>query len=506
MAARRNPSLAVRATVVLALAASSLLGAFPRAGRAAFPATVVRRVRVDVAALAPEGVRRPLALGRNGVLRTTAAARTRAARVCAPIWFTAVGFTWEQRGEGETAAEVAVSDDGRSFARTRELESEGGADPGSAEPMGPDHGTNLLWTDGGRCVRIALDLPSGAAVAGLRAVFVNSSGTAAGPGTGPPDAGPGAGLEPASAMTRRGRIITREQWGADPRLLNCTPDVAPALKMGFVHHTAGTNSYSRGQVDDILRGIYAFHTNGRGWCDIAYNFLVDKFGRVYEGRSGGITVPVVSAATQGFNTGSFSVSAIGNFSTKRPTTSMMRAIRRVIAWRLDVAHLPPTGHTIMTSGGGDNTRYSEGTDVKLPVISMHRVTGYTACPGNRLAALLDEIREKVDRMGLPKIYRPELSATEIGTGVGDLRVAARASARLTWSVHVEDEKGATFAVLPDQGGDRLGLTWTPSDTAPYPREAGTYYVVVRGTDGDGRLARPARLVFTVKLSRFEPLR
>ena len=37
----------------------------------------------------------------------------------------------------------------------------------------------------------------------------------------------------------------------------------------------------------LLRSIYAYHTQSRGWSDVGYNFLVDRYGRLYEGRAGG---------------------------------------------------------------------------------------------------------------------------------------------------------------------------------------------------------------------------
>ncbi len=49
-----------------------------------------------------------------------------------------------------------------------------------------------------------------------------------------------------------------------------------------VHHTAGTNSYSQSQVPGIMRGIWYYHVQSQGWCDVAYNFFVDRFGQAWE--------------------------------------------------------------------------------------------------------------------------------------------------------------------------------------------------------------------------------
>ena len=57
----------------------------------------------------------------------------------------------------------------------------------------------------------------------------------------------------------------------------------------FVHHTASSSSYSAADVPSLIRGFYRFHVLSRGWFDIGYNYLVDRYGRIYEGRSGGIT-------------------------------------------------------------------------------------------------------------------------------------------------------------------------------------------------------------------------
>ena len=73
-----------------------------------------------------------------------------------------------------------------------------------------------------------------------------------------------------------------------------------------------TNTYTADQAAGLVRGMYAYHVNGNGWCDIGYQFLVDRFGRLYEGRFGGDYKNVVGAQAAGFNMQSFGISSIAN--------------------------------------------------------------------------------------------------------------------------------------------------------------------------------------------------
>ena len=84
----------------------------------------------------------------------------------------------------------------------------------------------------------------------------------------------------------------------------------------------------------IIRGIYAYHVQGRGWSDIGYNFLVDRFGRLWEGRFGGIDRPVIGGHTLNFNTNTFAVSAIGDFELVEPTAAIIESIAQLMAWKL----------------------------------------------------------------------------------------------------------------------------------------------------------------------------
>ena len=66
-----------------------------------------------------------------------------------------------------------------------------------------------------------------------------------------------------------------------------------------------------------MRGIEVYHVQGNGWNDIGYNFLVDRFGTIYEGRGGGIDQNVIGAHAQGFNSGTVGVALVGNFTASR---------------------------------------------------------------------------------------------------------------------------------------------------------------------------------------------
>src|SRR5919201_3748539 len=86
-------------------------------------------------------------------------------------------------------------------------------------------------------------------------------------------------------------IVTRHDWHANEAIRRGTPLYAPTLKFAVVHHTAGSNDYGPSQSAAIVRAIEAYHVLGNGWNDIGYNFLIDRYGQVFEGRYGGVDRP-----------------------------------------------------------------------------------------------------------------------------------------------------------------------------------------------------------------------
>ena len=184
-----------------------------------------------------------------------------------------------------------------------------------------------------------------------------------------------------ASFTPKPTIYSRAQWGANEALRDKGSLRYFEVHAGFVHHTVNANDYTRAEVPGLLRSIYAYHTQSRGWSDVGYNYLVDRFGRTWEGRYGGVDRAVVGAHTLGYNDYAFAMSAIGNFDIKKPSSAMVQAYGALFAWKLSL-------HGIDAS----SPRQTVGPD-DFPAINGHRDAGSTACPGRHLYAKLGRIRE-----------------------------------------------------------------------------------------------------------------
>jgi flagellar hook assembly protein FlgD len=242
---------------------------------------------------------------------------------------------------------------------------------------------------------------------------------------------PGRTLQVAGAPT----IVPRSGWNADEKIRRANPSFAPALRLALVHHTAGANGYTAAQSPAIVRAIQLYHVKGNGWNDIGYNFLVDRFGQVFEGRYGGIERNVVGAHAEGFNTGSVGVALLGEYSSLAVAQKARDALAALLAWRLDIAHVDPATTLSFVSGG--NARFPAGLPVFLRTVSGHRDTGFTDCPGNVLYGLLTQLAGDASRIGLPKLYSPDVT----GAGPGLVRFKARLSSALPWTIDVFDATG-----------------------------------------------------------------
>jgi hypothetical protein len=186
------------------------------------------------------------------------------------------------------------------------------------------------------------------------------------------------GLVPALASCKRKcshdslNITPRSDWqAADPNLdasgehglydpttnpegwLVYDRPLSQVLTTIIVHHSALPPS------DGPLE-IQSMHMRRRGFADIAYHFVIDDAGQIYEGRA----LEVRGAHTGGHNTGTLGIVLLGNFEETFPTEAQLAALRTLVGCLSEefaITHL--AGHKDFQPGA-------------------------TVCPGRNLAPLL----------------------------------------------------------------------------------------------------------------------
>ncbi|MBO9555490.1 N-acetylmuramoyl-L-alanine amidase [Cellulomonas sp.] len=305
---------------------------------------------------------------------------------------------WEAVGQSDLAPDAGGADD------------RAGGHRGATDPVVALHADGLqIWAEAAT-----------GSITGLKAVLID-------PGEDPADAAANGASSTGGAVVRNASlvrrtsatvvptaaavgpaIITRAAWGADESLRTCNADLAPTTLAAAVHHTASTNDYGPDDVPGLLRGFLEYHTRpeaagGRGWCDLGYNFLVDKFGRVFEGRAGSITKAVIGVHTGGFNSRTIGIAAIGDYSTAAPSGAMLESLSQLISWKFKTFRILGGSAVTMVSGGGAS-KYPEGTVVTFPTIYAHRDAQLTSCPGQNLFDQLPYVRARVAALANDAVY------------------------------------------------------------------------------------------------------
>ena len=238
----------------------------------------------------------------------------------------------------------------------------------------------------------ALEIRAPRSLAGARLVLVDSGRPAsASAGQHYVDAGlPAAAGQP--------RVIARSSWATRacrPRV----PAVFGAVELAFVHHTVSSNYYRRSQSAAMVRSICLFHKYGNGWNDIGYNFVVDRYGQIFEAREGGIDEAIVGAQAGGYNAFSSGVALLGTFSGSGPGRATFNSLAQLLAWKLAIHGVEVPGRVTVrvTRDGSGYSRYRAGAAVHLNTIAGHRDADTTECPGSGMYRQLPRLRQAVTR-------------------------------------------------------------------------------------------------------------
>lgn len=399
---------------------------------------------VQVRSGVPRGL--PIAAGAGG-LRNGKDTRTLGVRHTDTQVFSAVGVTWA----GNPGAPVSVAVRNRVPSKGWSAWRAVGAASADRDPDGPAEdrrdvatawrlAADLVWLGAADAIEVQVSASRRAGVTDLVVDLID-------PRTAPNDATAGApatGATPGAGTVAMPPIARRADWGADERLMDWTPGYSRPVQAVALHHTATATDYQPVDVPRMLRALYYFQAVSRGWGDLGYPVLVDRFGRLWEGRYGGLARPVVGAHASGFNRVASGVAILGDFSRSSVPTAAVEAVGRYAGWKLSLAPtaLSPWSSVKVESGGG-SSRFRAGTAVTLPRVFPHRQTSDTTSPGDRGMSALGAVREAARRyMGdraspstlrsRPAVWRPAdatwrvqgVSGPVLTGSVGDVPVAA----------------------------------------------------------------------------------
>ena len=168
-------------------------------------------------------------------------------------------------------------------------------------------------------------------------------------------------------------IQQRAEWCS-----NCPTTQTPVVNEPthlIVHHSAGSNSSSDWAA--VVRSIWDFHVNGRGWNDIGYHYLIDPNGEVYLGRSDNIQGAHFCAQ----NRNAMGVCVLGTFTNVSPAPAARAAWVDLAAYAACKWEVSPQNRSLHGSSG-----------LNLLGVSGHRDGCATECPGQMLYGQLNDWR------------------------------------------------------------------------------------------------------------------
>lgn len=188
--------------------------------------------------------------------------------------------------------------------------------------------------------------------------------------------------------------MSREEWcptcTIDPTVEYTTPSHL------IVHHSAGANSSSDWPA--VVRAIWDYHVNVRGWDDIGYNWLIDPQGTLYIGRADNVR----GAHFCGFNSNTMGCCMMGTYTTTLPTVESRETLIGLLAWKSVQMNIDPLASS-----------YHSSSSKILDHIAGHRQGCSTECPGSQFYASFSNVRNEVQAFIDEECVEEEVLPSEI---------------------------------------------------------------------------------------------
>lgn len=201
---------------------------------------------------------------------------------------------------------------------------------------------------------------------------------------------PGA-VPTADAEDALSRVRPRDHWTTRPPTGPITEQPREDVRLLIVHHSATGNGYRPEDVPGLLRGFQRYHIR-RGFPDIAYNFLVDRFGTVWEGRAGSLNAPVAGGSSDGAHGYAQLACWIGHHRGASPEPAAVEAMIGLLAALAATYDIDPLAEIPFTPLG--SSLWKPGVELLTPTIISHREMSDTECPGDAAHRLVTTVLPK----------------------------------------------------------------------------------------------------------------
>ncbi|XP_032949359.1 peptidoglycan recognition protein 3 [Rhinolophus ferrumequinum] len=130
-------------------------------------------------------------------------------------------------------------------------------------------------------------------------------------------------------------IVSRKEWGS--RSLTCSGRLSLPVPYVLTEQLVGMECQEQNDCRQNLRDLQAHSVYTKGWCDVAYNFLVGDDGSVYEG----VGWDMQGTHTQGYNNVSLGLAFFGAKQGSTPSPAALLAAEDLIFYAIRKRHLSP---------------------------------------------------------------------------------------------------------------------------------------------------------------------
>jgi len=167
------------------------------------------------------------------------------------------------------------------------------------------------------------------------------------------------------------RVLDRSRWRARHVKGNTTR--MTKIHKITIHHTGDEESFwgrTEWAVAHQLRKQQSYHQNKNGWADIGYHFIVDRSGRIWQGRK----LDYQGAHARHENPGNIGIALLGNYNRRqRLTPEQRRNLADFVVWL--------------------SRRYS----ISPQHVYTHReiLGGKTSCPGPEIGLFVAQVRDRL---------------------------------------------------------------------------------------------------------------